>query len=82
MQQFPKPLQAGVIHEGAQVLGPVGLLLQTGRPLLLEGMDYVAHPLRCTAHAGSDLGWDLPLAAGQDNLAATQNEAVGGTYTP
>ena len=82
MQQVPQGLQTAIVQEGAQALGPVGLLLQAGQSLLVEGVDYVAHPLRCPAYTGSDLGWGLPLAAGQDNLAPAQNEAVGGAYTP
>lgn len=53
-------------------------MLQAVQSLGGEGVQGVADSLHATAEGGSDPGGALPVVAGQEDLAATQGEGIGG----
>src|SRR5262249_13288458 len=77
VQQRPEPFAPAVVEEGAGRPGAVGLRLQAGGPLGLEGPEGVADSLGRAAEPAVDRGGLEPLGAGQQDLAAAEREGRG-----
>src|SRR5262249_33269024 len=70
-----------LVEEGMGGMGPGGLLLQAGQTFALEGVEGIVDGTHGTVQVASDRRGALAVGAGEQNLAATDGEGLGGAQT-
>ncbi len=78
MQQVLQGVGEAFVQEGLGRMRPRGLLLQATQALAGEGAQGVVDGAHGTAQVAGDGRSPLALGAGQQDLAATDGEGVGG----
>jgi hypothetical protein len=58
-------------------VGARGTFAQSSQAGLVEGLDRIAHCFRIAAQVVGNLRGQFPSSAGQENLAAAQDEGIG-----
>ena len=76
VQEALERIGLGRVEDRLGILGTAFLFAQAVGALVLEGVDGVAHRADGAAELCGDVGWSLPVGAGQQDLGPPQRERL------